>query len=180
MFITCCNAYGIIASLGISKHLDLTINGLYGENEFASTKYDQRLGLPALLSPSEMYDFRYFEVEDMGLVSYQLGLGLRYSFSPERKISPFLGLTYTNHWLGAYRIEMEYTHTTTGERYEEYFDMETQKRPNGFLEPQAGIVYNNSQHWRFELLGYYQHKVNTNTLGVKQNWGLRSSLLYRF
>jgi len=81
-------------------------------------------------SQKELYQLFY---------SYTLALAMRYLFSPDKKMRPFLGAGFATQWHPEYELEYEYTHLPSSTEFSVTLEVEALNRSLSFLHFEFGL-----------------------------------------
>lgn len=171
---------GLASEIAFSDRLAFTLEGDYIGVTFKGTEYDEGWGLPALLSPGDDYNFKYFETHDGYKPILQLTAGVKYWFAPSRKISPYAGLGYVSQWHRPFELEAEYVNINTGLELSNKIEVQALDNPVSLLNINAGLRYRLSAHWLWQTGAGFQFKIDHKQAGLPRYWGLKSVILYEF
>ncbi len=170
----------VAGEIGFSDQLSLVVEGAYNSLEFQGYVYDQSIGLPTPNPPGDDYDFKYFETHDAPKPMFQLTTAMRYRFSADKKLSPFLGAGFATQWHPEYELEYEYTHRPSGTEFSETVEVEDLDKPLSFLHFEFGLTYNLSKRWELQAVGFYNTEASRSQLGIPRYYGLKTFLVYSF
>ena len=170
----------VAGEIGFSDQLSLVVEGAYNSLEFQGYVYDQSIGLPTPNPPGDDYDSKYFETHDAPKPMFQLTTAMRYRFSADKKLSPFLGAGFATQWHPEYELEYEYTHRPSGTEFSETVEVEDLDKPLSFLHFEFGLTYNLSKRWELQAVGFYNTEASRSQLGIPRYYGLKTFLVYSF
>lgn len=171
---------GLAGEIGFSDRLSLVAEGSYNSLEFQGYVYDESIGLPTPNPPGDDYDFKYFETHNPRKPLLQLTAAMRYRFSSDKKLSPFLGAGFATQWHPEYDLEYEYTHRSSGVEFSETVEVEELSKPLSFLHFEFGLSYSLSKRWELQAAGFYDAEARRSQIGIPRYYGLKTFLVYSF
>ncbi len=168
------------AELAFSEQLALILEGAFIGVSFKGTQYDEKLGLPPLISPGTDYKLKYFETDEGYKNIIQVTLGMRYWLAATRKLSPYLGFGYAAQLHPSYELHIEFIDQVTNQEKERSAVVKFNALPVSLLDLNLGFRYRFSQRWRWQTGLSYQFKMNPAQEGIPRFWGLKSGVFYCF
>jgi hypothetical protein len=170
---------GLLAEIGFSDQLSLTVDGAYGRTGFRGYVDDETLGLPVPSPPSDEYDLKYFETHDDRKPLFQLGLGMRWYFTSKTKLNPLLGASWTTQWNPGYELELEYVNRFTGMERSEEVHVAAPSKPLYYAGFSLGLRYQLGQKWQVLAIGTMDFKLSQQA-GISRWNALRLGIGYQF
>lgn len=170
---------GLLAEIGFSDQISLTVDGLYGHIGFRGYVDDDALGLPVPSPPSDEYDLKYFETHDDRKSLFQLGLGMRWYFPSKGKLNPLLGASWTTQWNPGYELELEYVNRFTGMEQSQEVYVPAPSKPLNYVGFNLGLRYQLGRNWQALAIGAMDFKLSPQD-GISR-WGhLKLGMGYQF
>lgn len=171
---------GLISELAFSDQLALTIGANYSGISFNGKVYEERLGLPPLISPGDDYILKHYETEEGLKPIYQVNTGLRYWLRSTRRLSPYLGLGYAAQWHPEFELKLEFYDPVLEKEAEVNLEVPSLGKPISLLELNGGIRFRLLSKLAVQTGAAYQFKIDADQPGIPQFWGIKSAILYSF
>ena len=171
---------GLISELAFSDQLALSIGANYSGVSFNGKVYEERLGLPPLISPGDDYILKHFETEEGLKPIYQINTGLRYWLRSTRRMSPYLGLGYAAQWHPEFELKLEYYDPVLDKETELTLEVPSLGKPISMLEFNGGVRIRLLSKLALQTGATYQFKLDAGQPGIPQFWGIKSAALYSF
>ncbi len=174
------NSYtmGIAGQMEFSRHWQLHtgIERGWAYFEVAASGLDN-LNIPQFTPPTPNDVLEYVKVTQP---LWDFSLGLRYVFTPEKRLRPFIGMAWVGEQTQEQTLRYKFKNQVTNEEtyiLAPYND--TRFNANG-LQIGLGAAWTFTKQMSFGIEGLYQRQNNTSVPLLAKRWGLKAGLLYNF
>lgn len=171
---------GLTSELAFSDQLALSIGASYSGVSFNGKVYEERLGLPPLVSPGDDYILKHYETEEGLKPIYQVNTGLRYWLRSTWRLSPYLGFGYVAQWHPEFELKLEYYDPVLDKEAEINLEVPSLGKPISLLEFNGGVRIRLLPKLAWQTGATYQFKIDAAQPGIPQFWGVKTAVLYSF